>query len=393
MRTLEQIFAVTMMNLRSLPQRVGSSIVVVIGIAGVVGVLVSVFAMSRGLRETILANGYPDRAIVLRNGTDNEGASSLSPDDVATIRNAPGIARTADGELAASAEMFVSVNVMRREESTRAGIIVRGVEPVAFRMRPEIELVEGRMFDSGLRELVVGRSAQGEFRDLEVGDSVELRDGPWKIVGAFESGGSSTESVLLADVSTLQSAYQRTLFASVRVVLESADAFRAFSDALTTNPSLSVNPMLETDYFARRAETVQPLFTVITSVVGTIMSFGALLAALNTMYAAVSTRTVEIATLRAIGFGSSGVVVSIVAEAMLLALIGALIGGAAAWVLFNGNTFALGGNGGSLVAEMKVTSTLMLAGVTLACTVGAVGGLFPAIRAARMPVATALRAV
>ncbi len=393
MRFFKQIVSVTTMNLQTLPQRLASSIVVVIGIAGVVGVLVSVFAMSTGLRETLNSTGYPDRAIVLRNGTDNEGASSLAPDAAATIMDAPGIARTADGDVAASAELFVSINVMRLVENTRAGISVRGVQPVAFKMRPEWQLVEGRLFQPGLRELIVGRGAQGEFRDLEIGDRVQLRDGPWTIVGAFESGGSATESIMLADASTLQSSYQRTLFNSVRVVLESPQAFQAFSDSLTTNPALSVNPMLETEFFARRAEGVQPLFTVITSVVGTIMAFGALFAALNTMYSAVSTRAVEIATLRAIGFGSGGVVVSVLTEALLLALIGALIGGAIAWSLFNGNTFALGGQGGSLVAEMRVTPSLLGTGIALACIVGAIGGLFPAVRAARMPVATALRAI
>jgi putative ABC transport system permease protein len=392
MTLLRQIVSVTAMNIMSLPQRVASSVVVVIGIAGVVAVLVSVFAMSEGLIGTLIATGYPDRVIVLRNGAEGEGASSLSQADVQTIMDAPGIARTSDGNVAASAEMFVSVNVQRREDDSLVGMIVRGVQPTAFKMRSELNLLEGRLFEPGLRELIVGRRAQSEFQGLDIGDEVLLRDGPWTIVGSFDSGGGATESIMLADVSTLQSAFQRTLFNSVRVVLDSPASFELLSDALTTNPTLSVNPVLEPEFFARQAEGVEPLFNVIRNVVGTIMALGALFAALNTMYSAVSTRSVEIATLRAIGFGSGGVVVSVLTEALLLALIGAMLGGSIAWLLFNGSTFSLGGNGGSLVAEMAVTTKLFATGVVWACAVGALGGLFPAIRAARLPVATALRA-
>jgi len=393
MTTIRQIISVTAMNLRSLPQRLGSSIVVIVGIAGVVGVLVSVFAMSSGLTDTLLATGYPDRVIVMSTGTQGEGGSSLAPTAVATIMDAPGIARTAEGEVAASAEMFVSVNILRRDDDSRVGVIVRGISPVAFKIRSEFELIEGRMFEPGLRELIVGRSAQIEFQGLDIGDQVTLRDGLWTVVGAFVSGGGATESIMLTDVSTLQSSYQRTLFNSVRVMLESPDAYQTLNDALTTNPTLSVNAVLEPDYFERQAESIEPLFSVIRNVVGVIMALGALFAALNTMYAAVSSRAVEIATLRAIGFGASGVVISVLAEALILASVGALIGGAAAWALFNGNTFSLGGNGGSVVAEMKVTADLLGSGMIWACTVGAIGGLFPAIRAARLPVATALRAI
>jgi putative ABC transport system permease protein len=392
MTLLRQIVSVTAMNIMSLPQRVASSVVVVIGIAGVVAVLVSVFAMSEGLIGTLIATGYPDRVIVLRNGAEGEGASSLSQADVQTIMDAPGIARTSDGNVAASAEMFVSVNVQRREDDSLVGMIVRGVQPTAFKMRSELNVLEGRLFEPGLRELIVGRRAQNEFQGLDIGDEVLLRDGPWTIVGSFDSGGGATESIMLADVSTLQSAFQRTLFNSVRVVLDSPASFELLSDALTTNPTLSVNPVLEPEFFARQAEGVEPLFNVIRNVVGTIMALGALFAALNTMYSAVSTRSVEIATLRAIGFGSGGVVVSVLTEALLLALIGAMLGGSIAWLLFNGSTFSLGGNGGSLVAEMAVTTKLFATGVVWACAVGALGGLFPAIRAARLPVATALRA-
>jgi putative ABC transport system permease protein len=381
------------MNLLSLSQRLGSSSVVVIGIAGVVGVLVSVMAMSSGLIGTMLAAGHEDRAIVLREGSTNETGSSIGIDAAQTIKDAPGIARTPDGEAAASAEMFVPVNLFREEDGGRAGVVVRGIEPRGLALRPEIVLIEGRAFRPGLRELIVGRAAQIEFRDLAIGDQVQLRDGAWTVVGAFAAGGAINESTLLTDANTLLSAYQRTVYNSVRVLLESPEAYDTFRDALTTNPTLAVNVMREPEYYEEAAQNLRPLLFVMTYVISAIMAVGALFAALNTMYSAVSTRSVEIATLRAIGFGAGGVVVSVLVEALLLALLGALLGAAVAALLFNGNTISLGGNGGSLVAEMRVTGVVLGAGIVWACAVGIVGGAFPAIRAARLPVATALRAV
>jgi putative ABC transport system permease protein len=392
MNTLTQIAAVTAMNLRSLPQRIGSSIVVVVGIAGVVGVLVSVMAMSSGLAGALTSAARPGHALVLSSGTTNEGGSSLGTADVQTIVDAPGIRRGEDGEAMASPELFVAVKVTRIDDGGETGLQVRGVSPRGFALRPELELVEGRMFQPGLRELVVGRGATREFANLEIGDEVMLRDGPWKIVGVFETGGTVGEAALMTDASTLQSSYQRPAFNSVRVWLESDSAFSTFADALTTNPTLNVNVITEEDYFAEAAKSLEPLFFVITNVVGSIMALGALFAALNTMYTAVSSRTTEIATLRAIGFGSSGVVASVLSESLLLAVAGALLGATVAWLLFNGNTISLGDDGGSLVASMQVTPLVIGAGVVWACVVGAIGGLFPAVRAARLPVAEAIRA-
>jgi putative ABC transport system permease protein len=393
MNTLKQIVAVSLMNLRSLPQRMASSCVVVVGIAGVVGVLVSVMAMSRGLTDAVLDSGHPDRVFVLRTGNNNEGGSSLSTDEVLTIMDAPGIRRDAEGELLAAAELFVSVNMLRKDDNARAGLVVRGTEPSGLKLRSEFELVEGRMYEPGIRELIVGTNARTEFQGLEIGDFVQLRDGPWEVVGAFETAGNATQGVMITDANTLQSSYQRPVFNSVRVWLESEESFTTFSDALTTNPSLSVNVITETDYFARQAEGLEPLFFVITNVVGGIMALGALFAALNTMYSAVSSRAVEIATLRAIGFGSGGVMSSVLLEALLLAFLGAVIGAATSWLLFNGNTISLGNTGGSLITQMRVTPAVFGAGVLWALGVGAIGGFFPALRAARLPVATALRAI
>lgn len=393
MTTLRQIFAVTGMNLKSVPHRFGGSAVVVIGIAGVVGVLTSVLAMSHGLANTLLQAGHADRAVVLRSGTNNEGASSLGSDAARTIMDAPGVAKAADGGPAASAEMFVAVNLLRKKDASRAAVVVRGVAPQGLAIRPEIRLTGGRLFRPGLREVIAGRTAAAEFRNLQIGDHVMLRDGPWAVVGSFEAGGAANEATLLTDANTLQSAYGRTVYNSVRVQLSSVDSFGRFRDALTSNPTLSVNVMREPDYYKQAAASLRPLFFVITDVVGGIMAVGALFAALNTLYSAVSTRSVEIATLRAMGFGATGVVVSVLGEALLLAVLGASIGAGTAALLFDGNTISLGGNGGSLVADMRITAGVVAAGVVWACAVGFLGGLFPAIRAARLPVATALRAV
>lgn len=393
MNSIKQIVAISIMNLRSLPQRLGSSCVVVIGIAGVVGVLVSVMAMASGLTASLIEAGHDDRVFVLSAGANAEGGSTLSADEALTIMDAPGIRRNAAGEPLVAAELFVSVNLLRRDDNARAGVVVRGVGEHGLTLRSEFELVEGRMYEPGLRELIVGTSARTEFQGLEIGDFVQLRDGPWEVVGAFTTDGNASQGVLMTDAATLQSGYQRPVFNSVRVWLESVDSFDTFADSLTTNPSLNVTVISETDYYARQAEGLEPLFFVIVNVVGGIMALGALFAALNTMYSAVSSRAVEIATLRAIGFGSGGVVSSVLLEALLLALAGALIGATASWLLFNGNTISLGGNGGSLITEMRVTPAVFGAGVGWALTVGAIGGFFPALRAARLPVAMALRAI
>jgi putative ABC transport system permease protein len=390
---LKQIASVTAMNLRSLPQRIGSSSVIVVGIAGVVAVLLSVFALTRSLSGTVLATGSPDRAIVLRAGATGEFSSTLLVDAVATIKDAPGIARTEDGKPAATADFVSAVNLHRKEDGARAGLAVRGVDPAIMGVRPEIKLVSGRSFTPGLRELIVGRSALSEFQNVAIGDEVVLRDGPWTVVGVFESGADANESGFLTDSATLLSAYQRTAVNSVTVRLTSADAFDAFKAALTTNPTLSVSVERETDFYRRQSQEANQIFGLVSIAVGVFMGLGAIFAALNTMYSAVSVRTREIATLRAIGFGASGVVASVLVEALVLALIGAVVGVAISWLLFNGNTVNLGDSTGSIVFKMRIPPALMLLGVLLACGLGFIGGLLPAMRAARLPVATALRAV
>jgi putative ABC transport system permease protein len=393
MSVLKQIASVTGMNLRSVPQRLASSSVVVVGIAGVVAVMMSVSALTRGLSDAVLATGSADRAIVLRAGATGELSSTLLVDAVATIKDAPGIARTADGSPAASAEFVTGVNLLRKENGSRAGLAVRGVEPAFLAVRPELGIVEGRALTPGLREVLVGRGAYDEFRGVALGDEVELRDSRWTVVGVFESDGDANESSLLADAATLKSAYQRTAVNSVTVRLASASAFDELKTALTTNPTLSVSVERESDFYARQSAEAGDVFRIVGAAVAIFMGLGAIFAALNTMYSAVSARAREIATLRAIGFGAGGVVVSVLAESLALSLVGASVGAAISWLLFNGNTVTIGDSVSSLVFDMRVSPALLGLGVVLAVGVGLVGGLFPAMRAARLPVATALRAV
>jgi putative ABC transport system permease protein len=390
MSLFKEIRAVTGMSLRSVPQRLGTSSVIVIGIAGVVGVLVSVLGMARSFSESLISTGHDDRAIVLRTGANAEVSSVLSMDESLTIMSKPGVVRDAEGNAVAARDLVRGVNLTRKEDGTAAGITVRGTTPQAFALRPEIEIVEGRLFERGLRELIVGKQAQVEFAGLELGDQVTLRDSEWTIVGTFVSG-DSFESSLLTDVDLLLSELQRTGSSSVTVLLESADAYQTFSDAVTTDPTLSVDVMREPDYYQQQSQQLRGILNAVSYFVGGIMAVGALFAALNTMYSAVSARSVEIATLRAIGFGPGGVVVSVLSEALLLALLGALLGAAVAWLLFGGNTISMGGSVGSAIFELTITPTLLAIGIGWACAVGLLGGLFPAVRAARLPVATALR--
>jgi putative ABC transport system permease protein len=357
-------------------------------------VLISVLAMATGFKRTIVATGRDDRAIVLRGGSDSELASTLSREATLTIMDAPGIRKDSAGKPIASAEAVVVVDMPKKSTDTGANVTIRGIGAAAMALRPEIHMVAGRMFQRGLRELIVGNGAQAQFKGLDVGSHIALRGSDWTIVGAFESNGDSHESELLADGETVLSAYRRNLYQSVVVLLESQDAFAAFKNSLTTNPQLSVAVMREHDYYAKQSQRMSNVLSFIAYVVGGIMAVGALFGALNTMYSAVSVRSREIATLRAIGFGASAVVLSVLIEAMLLSVVGALIGAGLAWIFFNGNVVStLGSNFTQVVFRLAVGPSLVVLGIVWACVIGLVGGLFPAIRAARLPVATALRAV
>jgi putative ABC transport system permease protein len=390
---LRQIRAVTWMNLRSIPQRFGASSVIVVGIAGVVAVLISVLAMATGFTHTVLGTGRDDRAIVLRGGSNSELASTLSREATLTVMDAPGIRKDSAGKPIASAEAVVVVDMPKKSNDSGANVTIRGIGAAGIGVRPEIHLVMGRMFARGLRELIVGAGAQAQFKGLDVGNHIALRGSDWTIVGAFASNGDSHESELLADGETVLSAYRRNLYQSVVVLLDSKDSFAAFKTSLTTNPQLSVDVLREHDYYAQQSQRMSRVLSFVAYVVGGIMAVGALFGALNTMYSAVSVRSREIATLRAIGFSASAVVLSVLIEALLLSVIGALIGAGLAWIFFNGNVVStLGSNFTQVVFRLAVGPALVVLGIVWACAIGLIGGLFPAIRAARLPVAAALRA-
>ncbi|HEY4214870.1 MAG TPA: ABC transporter permease [Steroidobacteraceae bacterium] len=389
----KQIAAVTAMNLRSLPGRLVPSLVVIIGIAGVVGVLVSVLGMATGLDQAFANTGDPSRAIVLHKAATSEGLSNIDIGWVGTIEDAPGIIRTPDGKAAASPEYVVGVNLPKRSNGDEAGVTVRGIGPAAFRVHPEWRMVAGRLFKPGLREVIAGSAASAEFSGLEIGKQVELGGSVWTLVGRFTSGGDSHDSEILGDARTLMSSFNWGQYSSVTVRLDSPASFDRFRSTLLANPSLDIDVVHEQEYYGGQAKQITNLLYLLSTVVGAIMAVGAIFTALNTLYSAVAARTAEIATLRAIGFGPSGVVVSVLAEALLLSLLGALLGAALAWLLFNGNALSTGsGQFGSDVSfRLLVGPSLFAVGIVWACAIGIVGGLFPAIRAARLPIAIALR--
>jgi putative ABC transport system permease protein len=397
MNLFKQLVAVSSISLRSLPHRVASSAVIVIGTAGVVAVLLSVLALSTGLASTLTATGSADRAIVLHAQAANEIGSNLAHDTIPTILDAPGIAKDANQKAIASAEVLASVNLPRLDNGKLSALTLRGVSSdQLLALRPELHIVHGRLFHSGLRELIVGRSVQERYANLGVGSRVKFGDNEWTIVGDFDSGGGAHDSEVFGDVDTVLAAYQRSTYNSVIVKLAGKDSLKILKAALLHDPTLSVGVFSETDYYAQQSQTFARFLGLIARVISIIMAVGAVFAALNTMYSAVSTRAVEIATLRAIGFGALGVVFSVILEALVLSVLGALVGAALAWAVFDGNTVSTIAGGGGLsqvVFHLHIGSALIVLGIIWACVVGLIGGLAPAIRAARIPVAVALRAI
>jgi putative ABC transport system permease protein len=391
---LRQLLALTWMNLLTLPQRRGSSSVIVIGIAGVVAVLVSMLAMSVGFRHTLADTGRMDRAIVLRGGSDAELNSNLTRADIDTISNAPGIARDGSGAALLSNELVTVANVPKLDTGTDANVTLRGAGARLLQVRPELRLVEGRMFRPAVRELIAGIGAARQFRGLVVGGVLRLRNADWTITGVFTSNGDIHESELLADVETVGSAIERSGYSSAIVLLDSSAAFPAFKDSLTSDPRLKVDVQREPDYYAAQSRELSNAINIVGNTVAIIMAIGAMFGALNSMYSAVAARTLEIATLRAIGFGAMPVLLSVMIESLLLSLLGGISGALLAWLIFNGHQVAtLGDAFAQVVFRLAVTPALLVTGVVWACAIGLLGGFLPALRAARLPVAAALRAI
>jgi putative ABC transport system permease protein len=393
MNRLSQTHAVTGDNLRSIPQRLGSSVVAIIGIAGVVTVFTAVLSIAEGFKAAMQGTGDPQTVLVLRSGSDTEMTSGFSGDETRLIAEADGLERGSGGVLA-SPELFVIVGHPLKRSGTDANVPLRGVTTMALPVRPDVRIAEGRMFQPGTNEIIVGRAASNQFSNLTVGSSVRWGNATWQVVGIFDAGGSVAESEIWCDAKVLQPAYRRgNSYQSIYARLQSPDALQQFKDSLTTNPRLNVTVYREPDYYAQQSQVLQGIIRTIGVGIAVLMGLGAIFGAVNTMYNAVAGRTREIATLRALGFGSGPVVLSVLAEAVLLSLIGGLIGGGLAWLAFDGyQTATMNWQSFSQVAfAFAVTPALLARGLTYAVIMGLIGGLLPAIRAARMPVVTALR--
>jgi putative ABC transport system permease protein len=391
---LIQVFAITRFSLQSLPERLGTALSAVFGIAGVVAVLVGVLSIAQGIRLMVQSSADADNAIVLRSGSDSEMMSGLGGTQAEVIGDAPGLARTEELGALASPELFVIINLPKRSTGTDANVPLRGVSPAAFATRSNLRIVEGRPFEWGLSELVVGVGAAREFAGLDLGGSIEVGGEQWPIVGLFDAGGGIAEGEIWADAAVVQGAYRRgNSYQSVYTKLASPGSFSEFKDSLTTDPRLNVKVERAGDFYAEQSTALRGIVIGLGSFIAALMGLGAMFGALNTMYTAVSARTREIATLRALGFKAGPVVLSVLFESLLLALVGGLIGGGLAYVAFDGFQAAtINFQSFSQIAfAFDVNAELLTNGIVYALFIGLIGGLFPAIRAARLPVATALR--
>jgi putative ABC transport system permease protein len=392
MSQFTQIREIVWMNLKSIPQRAGASTVIVVGIAGVVAVLVAMLSMSAGLEKTLSATGSMDRAVVLRGGSNGELSSFLDRSSSTLIQQDPSIARNEDGLSITSRELIVITEVPRKGQKNGTNVTLRGVEPMGFTLRSELRVIQGRRPRPGIRELIVGNNAQKQFDGLGIGKRLQFRGSDWEIVGVFSTNGDAHESELWADAEAVQSAFQRTGYSSVLAQLTSRDAFDSMKARLSADPTLTVDVEREQDYFSKQSRTLTFLIGWLAAIITVIMGIGALFGALNTMYSAVSARTAEIGTLRALGFGALPVVASVMAEALILAGSGGLLGALLAYGLFNGYSVStLGSNFTQVAFDFAVTPILVLMGLVSALSIGFLGGLLPALRAARMPVTAALR--
>ncbi len=394
-RWLGQVVAVTLVSIRTIPQRLSSSVVAVIGIAGVVVVLVSVLSISEGFKAAVQGTGSPNRAIVLRNGSQSEMTSGLTGPETDIVKQAPGIAQ-AGGRPVAAAELFVVVDLPKRSTGTPANVPIRGIEPGSLSIRPELKIVDGRAPQLGTNEAIVGRAAQRQFEGIDLGATYTTGQLSLKIVGAFTTNGSSAESEIWCDSKVLQGAYRRgNSYQSVLVQLDSPASFDNLKNWLTTNPQLNVEAKREQEFYAGQTQIMTGLIDSIGYTISLLMALGAIFGAVLTMYTAVATRTREIATLRALGFNTTSVLVSVVGESLVLALIGGAAGAALAYVGFNGyETSTMNFSSFSQIAfAFHVTPALLTQGLIWAIMIGFLGGLFPAIRAARLPISSALRAL
>jgi putative ABC transport system permease protein len=393
MSWFRQIVAVSLLSIRTIPQRLGSSTVAIVGIAGVVIVFVSVLSMAEGFFTALRSAGSPNRALVMRSGTDSEMTSILSGPEVELIKQAPGLLRDNQRALA-SGELLVLIDLPKISTGSEANVPLRGIEPETLKVRDEAKLVEGRMFRFGTNEVIAGRSASRHFAGLSLGSEVKTGQVGWTVVGFFETGGSVSETELWCDARVLQGVYRRgNSFQSVLARLTSPESFNTFKDWLTSNPQVNISVNPEIEYYTEQSTTITTLIRTIGFGIAALMGIGAIFGAVLTMYTAVATRTREIATLRALGFNTFSVLLSVLAESLGLAAVGGVLGGLLAYVAFNGfQASTMNWRTFSQVAfAFAVTPSLLVQGVAYALIMGFIGGLLPAVKAARLPISSALR--
>ena len=388
-----QISAITSMNLRNVTERTASTVVALVSIAGVVIVLIGVLSIAAGFRAVLDQAGQTDVALVLRSGATDEMGSSLVNSQTRIVADSSSVARDAEGAIV-SPELYVVVDVPLLRTGTAANVPLRGVGPQAPKLRKNFRIAEGRNFTPGTFEIIVGRGASVQFAGLTVGNRVRWGATEWSVVGIFEDGGSVSESEVWTDATVLQGVYNRgSSYQSMRVRLTSASAADSFKTTLADDPRLNLKAVTEKAYYEDQSKTLQALVRTIGVTIAALMGLGAIFAALNTMYSAVSARTREIATLRALGFGSSPVVISVLAEALLIGIVGGVIGMVISYFAFNGmrastmnfSTFS------QITFAFTVTPQILVTGLVYALALAFVGGLLPSVRAARLPITTGLR--
>ena len=391
---IEQIGAVTAMNLRNIPQRWSSSLVAVMGIGGVTLVLVALLSIGAGFSAALEGSGSDDVAMIMRSGSVSEMSSYFPPDQVTAVTNAPNIRRNANNELMLSPEVFGVVSVPLSDKDSSANLPLRGVGPMANQLRREFKLVEGKMFKPGTNELIVGNGAVKQYKGLEVGEKVRWLKTDWVIVGRFTDDGGLAESEVWGDAATLQQVWQRgPVVQTIRAKVADGSSVKALKDVLTKNPQLSVDVLSEKQFYADQQKTLSKVINNIGLWIGIIMGFAALFAALNTLESAVASRVREIATLRAIGFGAGPVVFSVLVEAMILGAIGGLVGGLCAFVFLNGITSSTLNfqSFSQITYAFTVTPLLMLLGIGYGLLLCLLAGILPGIRAAKQPITEGLR--
>lgn len=389
MSALRQISAITSINIKSIPQRFWMSVSTVVAIALVVGVLLGFLAMGSGFKKTLSSSGSKDVAILLRDGSDSEVNSVVMREQTQLVEEAPGIARV-NGRPLVSAELYVIVDGKRRTNGIKANMPLRGLTSTGVVLRDNITITKGRMFRPGTNEVVVGQGLVREFAGFDLGQTLRFGTSTWTIVGVFNAGGSVFDSELWGDVSVVQSQFKRlNSYQTIRAKLTSPDKLVALKAYVDKDPRLKLETKSEADYYAVQAKQSSDLISNLGWPLAIIMTFGAVAGALNTMYSSVSMRTAEIGTLRAIGFGGFPTFVGTLIEAVLLAALGAIIGIAVIWLFVNGlTTSSLGASFTQVVFTFSITVPIMIKAMMMALLIGLVGGFFPALRAARQPIAS-----